>query len=222
MNTLLKNFGGVRWFPKSVDIYRNNIKLDMSIDDAKVTKSNIVYNLQYLEFIEKEINDLDLHIVLQKMLYKTYIIIGMGIVESLFANLLKSKGLWRVSEWRSIAVLKSNEGKIDDKIIKVNTELFEKIEKFDERMDLDSMIKKIEKKNLLDINHKVFPALKVLRELRNKVHLQNRNQFEESDFNSFQLEYKKMMGRVLFTILTLKEFSNDSNTDIFDFFKCNF
>ena len=52
-------------------------KLDMNIDDAKVTKSNIAYNLQYLEFIEKEINDLDLHIVLQKMLYKTYIILSI-------------------------------------------------------------------------------------------------------------------------------------------------
>ena len=77
------------------------------------------------------------------------------------------------------------------------------------------------KKNLLNINHNVFPALKVLRDLRNKVHLQNREKFEESDYNCFKLEYKKMMGRVLYTILTTDEFSTNTNTNIYNFFKCN-
>jgi len=222
MKTLLNEYDGERWFPKGVDVYRHNLRLDMKVNDANVTKSNIAYNIQYLEFIEKEINELRIHIVIEKMLYKTYIITGMGIIESLFTNLLKSKGLWRVSEWKSIGILKSNEQKIDDKLLKVNTELYEKVEQFDERMDLDSMIKKIEKKNLLNIDHNVFPALKVLRDLRNKVHLQNREKFEESDYNCFNIEYKKMMGRVLYTILTADEFSTNTDTDIYNFFKCNF
>lgn len=39
-------------------------------------------------------------------------------------------------------------------------------------MDFESMISKIEGKHLLNVEHGVYPALKKLKKLRNKVHLQ--------------------------------------------------
>lgn len=49
----------------------------------------------------------------------------------------------------------------------METGFFEKVEPYEMRMDLDSMIKKVEAKKLLSIEHENFPALKRLRDLRN-------------------------------------------------------
>jgi len=75
------------------------------------------------------------------------------------------------------------------------------------RMDLDSMIKKVESKKLLPINQRVFPALKKLRELRNRVHLQLSNSPTDHDFNSFNYNDYKMMSNILYAILASKRIS---------------
>lgn len=85
------------------------------------------------------------------------------------------------------------------------------------RMDLDSMIKKIEKKHLLSIDHNAFPALKTLRELRNRVHLQIGDGPYDHDYNCFGSEEIQKMRKILYTILTTPEFCN--NITAFDFIK---
>lgn len=87
------------------------------------------------------------------------------------------------------------------------------------RMDLDSMIKKVEKKRLLTIEHEVFPALKRLRELRNRVHLHiGENQYDH-DYNKFTYNDIVMMKEILYTILTCKELCN--NSSVFEFLNEN-
>lgn len=51
--------------------------------------SNFAYNMQYIEYLEKQLSELTLSDVLLTILYKSYIITAMGIVEVLFVNLLK-------------------------------------------------------------------------------------------------------------------------------------
>lgn len=196
-----------RWYPIRIDTLKACVKLDDSIDGSQRLKSNIAYSIQYIHFIEKQLEELKLSGVIEKMLIKTYIITGMGIIEGLFTNLLKSNSFWKKTKWKLIAdKIESNAKKIDGKMIKVETEIYEEVEEFDMRMDLDSMIKRIESKKLLTIEHDSFPTLKRLRELRNRVHIHLGNGEFDHDFNSFNLKDKELMGKILYTILTSSEF----------------
>ena len=203
LKTLIKeNHCKERWYPSRIDLYRRCIKLDISIEGSEQLKNNIAYNLQYLEYIQKQQDELILSEVIYIMLCKSYIITGMGIIEGLFTNLLKSKSLWNTTTWESRGIIKSNENLFDGKRIKIETEIFEKTENYEMRMDLDSMIKKIEKKNLLNIDHKNFPILKKLRNLRNRVHLQQSDDKSDTDYHNFSWSEKKEMGNILYTILS--------------------
>jgi hypothetical protein len=54
----------------------------------------------------------------------------------------------------------SNPKNIDGMMIKAETKLLKQVSPYDMRMDLDSMIKRIEDHHILTIDHNVFPALK--------------------------------------------------------------
>ena len=83
--------------------------------------------------------------------------------------------------WESIKVIKQNENELYKKNIKLQTEIFEKVES----------------KNLLKIEHSNFPVIKKLRTLRNRVHLQLGEHHSDNDYNNFGYEEKEMMGRIL-------------------------
>ncbi|MDH8678720.1 hypothetical protein QE109_11205 [Fusibacter bizertensis] len=138
------------------------------------------------------------------MLRKTYVITGMGIVEGLFVNLIKSEGKWKSSEWESKKIFTTNKYLVDGEKIKISTEVLKKVPKFEMRMDLDSMIKKIESKKLLSINHSNYPMLKKLRDLRNRVHLQETKGKYDADFYNFSENEKVEMGKILYNILTIE------------------
>lgn len=224
METLLKkNKSKDRWYPTNLNIYKSYLKIDTKVKDGYLIKRNIAYNLQYLEYLEKQLKELELSSVLYVMTCKSYIVVGMGIIEGLFTNLLKSKKLWNTNEWESIKVIKSNENCLYDKKVKVQTEIFEKVNSYEMRMDLDSMIKKVESKKLLTIEHSNFPAIKKLRTLRNRVHLQLGEHHSDNDYNNFGYSEKKMMGRILYTILTTNEFCvNVKSCRNYVFLKNNF
>lgn len=212
METLIQKKQVVnRWYPTSVDMYKASIKIPNSTPENKRMNSNFAYSMQYIEYIEKQIDELKLSNVLLTMLYKTYIITGMGIIELLFVYLLKKNGCWKQTEWKDYAEVKANPKEINGETIKVETKLYKKVPLYDMRMDLDSMIKSIEKKHILTINHDVFPALKQLRELRNRVHLQLGEGAYDHNFNCIGFEEIQMMRRILFTILTAPEICNNEN-----------
>lgn len=226
METLLKSKkikADERWYPTSIEIYKSYLKMDYAVKDSYLIKRNIAYNLQYLEYLEKQLKELELSNVLYGMTCKSYVIVGMGIIEGLFTYLLKSKNLWNMNEWESVKVIKSNENELYDKKVKIQTEIFEKVNAYEMRMDLDSMIKKVESKNLLEIEHSSFPALKKLRTLRNRVHLQLGENHSDNDYNNFGFEEKELMGRILYTILTTEEFCvNVKACKNYEFLKINF
>lgn len=87
IETLIKKndvTGKDRWYPQAVELYKASIKMDENTDEIKRMRSNFAYSMQYLEYIEKQIDELKLSSVLISMLYKTYIITGVGIIELLF------------------------------------------------------------------------------------------------------------------------------------------
>ena len=209
-----------RWYPKPVDFYKFAINVSGDIDECKRLRSNFAYSMQYIEYIEKQLSELILSDVIITMLYKSYIITSMSIIEALFVNLLHRTNNWNTTIWEEYSTIKSNPKKVDEANIMIETRLFQQVDEYNMRMDLDSMIKKVEKKNLISIDHNAFPALKKLRELRNRVHLQIGNGPYDHDYNCFGFGEMQMMRRILYTILASPEFCN--NADAFNFIKENF
>ncbi len=206
-----------RWYPEPVEYYKNAIKVSGNDDDAKRLKSNFAYSMQYIEYIEKQLHELNLSTVIITMLYKSYIITSMSIIEALFVNLLQSTGNWNTTIWEEFSTIVSNPKIVNSINTKIETRLFKQVPEYNMRMDLDSMIKKIEKRHLLSIDHNAFPALKILRELRNRVHLQLGNSAYDHDYNCFGNEEIQLMRRILYTILTSSEICNNSR--VFSFIK---
>ena len=221
METLIaKNEARDRWYPQSVETYKQSIKIPYNSDENKRLNSNFAYSMQYIEYIEKQLNELKLSEVICTMLFKSYIITGMGIIELLFVYLLISTGNWNTTEWEEYLTLTTNPKEDGENIIKVETKLFKRVQPYEMRMDLDSMIKKVEKKHLLTIDHNVFPALKKLRELRNRVHLQSGEGAYDHDYNSIGFAEIQMMRRILYAILTAPELC--SQADRFSYINENY
>lgn len=209
-----------RWYPTSVDRYRSAFKIDTSIENSRALKSNLAYSMQYLEFIEKEIAELKLSEVLYIMLVKSYVVTGMSILEGLFTNIIKSNGWWKKTNLQSLGTTQANETKFGDEKYVIKTELLKKVPEYEMRMDLDSLIQILSHHHdALGVDHLVYPALKRLKSLRNRVHLQMLESNTDHDYNAFDYSVKEEMGSILYTILT-----SNMVTDIpqvFEFLKVN-
>ena len=200
-----------RWYPKSVGTYKNNLNITNDNAENERIRCNFAYNMQYIEFLEKELSELHLSAVITTMIYKTYIITAMGIIESLFSYLLKEKRYWKTTCWEEIGELQTNSKFIDDEEFMIKNVLCKKGEVHTIRMDLDAMIKKVESKNLLNIEHNIFPALKKLRELRNRVHLHIGERCNDHDYNNFNWNEIVLARKILYTIITCPNFCKDIN-----------
>lgn len=117
-----------RWHPTLVSSFEAALKLDPSVSNYYELKKNLVYSLQYLEFLELECKELALTSVLSTMLYKTYVITGMSILEGLFSNFLKSKGLWNTTNLESLGTTQASETNFGDDKFVVKTEIHAKFQ----------------------------------------------------------------------------------------------
>ena len=55
-------------------------------------RRNIAYNLQYLEYLELQLKDLNVSSVIRTMLFKNFIIVAASIIEIAFYHLAKTNG----------------------------------------------------------------------------------------------------------------------------------
>lgn len=215
MESLMKgNSQSGRWYPQPIRTYMYAISIKGAIGNRGLIRKNFAYNMQYIEYIIKQLDDLQLSSVLGKMLYKSFIITGMGIIESLFSNLLKYTGNWKEETWEKRSKI-SGSNNFKGSNIKVETLIYEKVPSFYIDMNFESMINKIERKNLLPLSHSVFPVLKTLKRLRNRVHLQEGFNDSDTDYNNFDDTSFQLMKKILYTVLTCSEFERDSA--VFDF-----
>lgn len=192
-----------RWYPTSVHTYKLSFDLDMSIENSEALRSNLAYSMQYLEFLEKEIEELKLSDVIYTMLVKSYVVTGMSVLEGLFVNIVKSNGWWKTSNLESLGTTQANETRFGAEKIVVKTELLKKVDEYPLQMNLDELIKILERHHqALQVNHLVYPALKRLKDLRNRVHLQKVEDRLDHDYNAFNFSVKKEMGAILYEILS--------------------
>ena len=208
MESLLKTSTGQHWYPTPVSDYKDNLKLFWGTPNKNHVRSNFAYNMQYLEYLQKQISELRLSSVLITMLYKTYIIVAIGIIEMLFSGALNAKKLWKTSSYELLLTTKSNSQKYEDKKLRTEVNVYKQVEPYLIDMDFDSMIKKIEDRHLLSLEHSIYPKLKNLKKLRNRVHLQECNGECDHDYNNFNSEDYTYMKKILYKILTCPEFCN--------------
>lgn len=203
-----------RWYPKPVEEFRTMLLLvPESANNGYAISKNIAYNLQYLEYLQKQLDELVLSDVLEKMLVKNYIIVAMGIIEGLMAYLLKSTGNWTQSRWKLVHknnIENAKPANIANKTIKIKTEIYEQVDDYDAEMQFDAIISKVKSKNLLNLkDNKIYDIILKYKKLRNKVHL-HITQFE-TDYTLFSRKQQNIIRKLLFIVLSNKCFCNRPN-----------
>jgi hypothetical protein len=165
------------WYPVSIarleGLLEKAIQTGHGYHTAKALRKNIAYNLQYLEFLDRSLQDLKLSGVLETQPWKVFIIVSCGIIESLLHYLLVRRGLHTTTEWELKVVLPGNTKNVDGEPIKADVHISKKLSKPRlKQMTFDSMIQKAKAKCLLGSKMDLYKDLDQLRDLRNKVHLQ--------------------------------------------------
>jgi len=154
MSKLIGNGSKERWYPIKI----HNIKSHLSryiineelCPDSKYIISNISYNIQYIEYLRKTLNELNLSEVLQIQTIKSFIVISTSIIEAVFYLICCNEKLKKKKLWNEFKTIGKSEFMLEGKFIKSETKLFEKnVEVEFELLNFDQMIKKIEIKNML-------------------------------------------------------------------------
>ena len=182
------------WYPVPVETYRDILKIDISTEKGAGLLNNICYNLQYLEFLEKEFAELEVSSVIYVMLVKSYVLAGSSIVEGLFSSLIRQKG-WTLNP-ETMKERHIRKGSYEEKIAIIEEQCM---------------------KNNIDASS--IPYIDMLRKLRNRIHLQISKNITDHDYNAFDRNVKTETGRLIYQILTSDEFSKDP--ECFSFLKVN-
>lgn len=99
------------WCPNLIDQWRNFLSRGVPSDGALRHRrpfiSNLGYSLQYLQFLDYQIREVNLHATVYTHTLKSFVIAGMGIIEAVSWYLLKRKGWNRKHDWEQIAELQS-------------------------------------------------------------------------------------------------------------------
>ena len=192
-----------RWSPNTVPDYSLLIRQGALQNINEELLKNICYSMQYLEYINLQIQELKLHSIVEKMLYKTFIVITISIIEAIFYYILKSNNQNKIIKEELIFSTRANKKKLDGEEVLIETNIFKTIEPKDGEMAFDSMIKKMEKGKYLDLRHEYFPYLKHIKDLRNRIHIHiTENDKFGTDFFKFDIEDFLFTKKMLLLILT--------------------
>jgi len=195
--------GNFRWLPKSVNSYSEIIERKIVLNNNTYQYSlnkNISYSLQYLEYLSKCFDELNLTSVLYTLNVKFFLITAASIIEAILYHEIKSNNLQNKSVWNFIKKMISN-GNIEEKSIRLETSIFEECAEKEEDMTFDQMLSKIESKKLLGEDHNIYAKINILRKLRNKVHLQLSNSKDDNDYFNFDYRRLTLAKKTLLDIL---------------------
>lgn len=195
-----------RWHPCPVNDFRNVVQQGLLENVDKNILSNIAYNLQYLQYLQLQMDELKLHCIVECLLYKAYIITSMSIIEAIFNQVLKCTNEFPQTDgWECIKQVKSTEYADDEKLYRLETSFFIKNEPKDKQIDFNTTINRIKDKKLLGLDSSRFPDIKKLQKLRNRVHLQIVEGSSDTDYYKFNLSDVKLAKKTLYSVLTDKK-----------------
>lgn len=215
------------WYPASMESLREHLSVVIQVNtyfDSKqilALKSNIAYNLQYLEFLDQLFKDIKLSTVLKTQNIKSFVVYGSSVIEAIFYYIIISKGQGVKTELKSYKKIKSHEYEIEGHKFCHETELFIKISPpIDIQMTFDQMCKKVENKKLLGNDlEDLYKKISRVRKLRNKVHIQGIENSQDTDYWKFNQKEFNLMKEILYGILTSTLFSSSSLNSLFDYLK---
>lgn len=224
MSNLIGNGCKERWYPNAIHQLKAHLQ-GYEIDTSEFSEvgkilSNISYNLQYIEYLRKTLLELNISGVIKIQTIKSFIVTNVSIIEAVFYLICLKENLRTPSKWTDYRIINKSEVQIENETYRIETSLFKKNEDggFD-NLTFDQMIKKIEKKKILNCNHQFFADLNHLRKLRNKIHLQELGEIKgKTDFNSFWIHEFNLAKACTRQVLTDDIFKGKNfNEKLFDF-----
>ncbi|WP_339721943.1 hypothetical protein [Marinomonas primoryensis] len=227
MAGLIRKSEDGNWYPRPItqleSLLGNAIYSGRGYEHCYALKKNLAYNLQYIEFQDRVLQDIKLSSVLQTQTIKTIVLVGAGIVESILHFMLIVNKAHSTTEWREKTKFKGNPKKVDGIQVKIDTILYEKLDSPKlKHMTFDAMIKSAKAKFIFGKEAIIYEKLEGLRVLRNKVHLQIINEPTDTDWNSFDLMHLSDICKLLFVIFR-NVFTPDKDQDAyFGYLKRNF
>ncbi len=210
-----------RWYPVSVDSFRKGFKPMSSIAEGYYPLiNNLAYNLQYMEFLEKEMAELQLSDVLYTMIVKSYVITGCGIIEGIFSYIIKSHGWEKRNDEEEVLSSQAQQKNREGDTLVIRTVISKKVTPEPAKMTFDEMIKCLNHHHkALKIDHLLYPQINRIRDLRNRVHLQKSSSNTDHDYNSFNYKVKNDMQNILYNILCSSSVTDSSAIRNYDFLK---
>jgi len=219
---------GSAWYPVSIlsleSYIGKSIATGHGYNHTTALKKNIAYNLQYIQFQDRVLQDIKISSVIHTQTIKTIILVGSGIIESFLHYLLIINNVHSTTEWEQKHSFKGNQKKIDSETVRVDTIIYKKLpNKVTKHMSFDAMIKCAKSKHIFGTNKALYNKLDAIRTLRNKVHLQVINNPNDTDWNSFNNSDLSDMCKVLYVIFTSSLFSPTAREKrFFEYLRRNF
>jgi hypothetical protein len=163
---------------------------------------NLGYNFQYLEFLNHLLTEKQLHSTVTALTQKTFVVVGMGIVEALLWYTIRKNKLQVLEDWEVVHELSASEFTEGDRKRRAKILIEEHQPKPKESaMTLDVMRKKVEGKKLLGVDTQVYRDLNHLRGLRNRVHIHVMQGDKDTDWFKFNDSDVQLMKKALLSIL---------------------
>lgn len=209
-----------KWWPTTVAELEKALSYGAFKGMPTALRKNIAHSIQYLQYIQLQIDELTLSSVVYTQLCKSYIIISMGIIEGVFCHLLKSNGMYKKEEWGELREVTSNTFKDDGVETKHVIKTFAKLSlPKDGKMDFESIIAKVRSKHLLKLPQAAYPYIKDLKNIRNKVHLHIGKDAYDTDYNKLSYVEYYLARYTLYKVLTDEVFEPKSQNNTLDSIK---
>lgn len=212
------DIGSERWFPISIDLYRNHMVYGYFATMPYHLKSNIAYSLQYLQFLEMLLRDLKCTNVIYSQIVKNFVIIAVSVIEVLFYHIAKQEGKIKGHQWRQLKIQDKKTFKKDEKTFKLAEITYEKLDipeidppKFE---TLIQIVRDNQFLKSVDLNA-IKPIIRVFRNMRNKVHLSAAQSQADNDYNTFNYNCYLKVKVLLFHIMNDPAFRDEAHELIF-------
>lgn len=201
------NESGGAWYPVPINqldsLLTKVISSGHGYQHPYALRRNIAYNLQHIEFLHKCLSDIKLSSVLKTQTWKSILLVGCGVMESLLHYLLVKKSAHSTTEWELKIVMPGNQKKMDGVQTKVDSCIYTKLPSPKaKQMNFDTIIQKAKSNKILGSNPGIYSKLDKLRKLRNKVHLQAIDNPTDTDWNSFNKSEVNDMDEILYSVFT--------------------
>ena len=222
MSNLIGNDYKERWYPIRVSTLHNHLfNANRSIDashELNDVVSNVCYNLQYLEYLDKTLRDLNLSKVLIIQTIKSFIVISVSIIEAYLYIICRANNVIKTNNWEEMKTLSNSQMKIDKELYKFESKLYKRNDDLSPiNPTLDQLLQLVQKKKLININLQFFKDMSHLRKLRNTIHLQV-SEKKETDYKTFWKPEFNLARNNLRLLLINDIFKGDNyKPEIFDF-----